>query len=393
MNATKEFKKRLDLKKGTYLTDVFTFYVNNNKDIKNEEVEKELKFFKKIIENLIAKNNPIDIGVRITSDLDKPKSYKIASYTHYYGDVMKCAQLLIPNKLPNYTKHILNYIPFAYSIEQQTILEIVKNIDDKDLKDINKLYLDHRNHARYLMPSSYIYMIKTYISRGCHLKSPKEVLKDFVIDDNISVYDRQSSLNLLERFLNKDSKRDRDFIDGLISSYGKFKSEEDIKMVATIRASLVSIFEDPESINWFFEELKKRYIKTQPDKERSVGSRSVSDIESELSHLSFAKPLTELKDPKYLDQFKDLLEFSFTKLKGDEEGYKVYSEYLQKVFIEYLKNANDLVLMNKTKNWAETIRERPLMNWFILKVQEARSVLFSESSSRQISKAIKFLEA
>ena len=64
--------------------------------------------------------------------------------------------------------------------------------------------------------------------------------------------------------------------------------------------------------------------------------RGTSDLELEMDHLYFAKCLTELSDSQYIQDFQELLVFSF-EIRTEEKFY-AYSDYVQRIVHDYYGN-------------------------------------------------------
>jgi len=109
---------------------------------------------------------------------------------------------------------------------------------------------------------------------------------------------------------------------------------------------------------------------------------SVGPEEEELDSLTFAKPLLELRDEKYLKTFLKLLDFSFIILREKEteqekKEYWKYVNYLWRIviaFVENLKEKNSFKPLLKLEEYVLKYSNYENSNWLMSRIRELRKV-------------------
>ena len=361
-----EFGRLLEPEPGKYFPEVFEFYLNNKTLIDQIKSDKERKRLIKLAEEGLEKIDPRKIQLTINNLGSENKNYRITNVTHYFGNILRVGQLLFPKKLIKYRQKIIDFIPFSYYNDEKTIFEIIPNITDKELDQfVNLIYLKkENNHVRYFLPNTYIELINRYLDKGIKLKSYVRVIKSFINDQFISEYDQRQALTLLG--MNDEQKIDKKELLDL------FRKNKDQKIIETANANLIKLYKDKDAINWRFEELKKRLSPFVPP---VMGeAHQVSPLEDEMDSLSFARPLIELNNIKYLPKFFNLLEFSFEKLKEPEsKNLRPYVYYIWKIvtaFVNNLKSQGSFEPVNKLKQWMSQQDKKKGLNWLSKKVEE-----------------------
>ena len=363
----KEFLRLLEPRPGKYSPTVFSFYLNNREIVEKQWKQKDRnRLIKLAIDEGLEKIDPVQIKVKISDKNNERRTYKISTIASYYGDILKIGQIFFKSKLKKYRQNIINFIPYAYSSDQQTILEIIPTISDKDLIFVNKVYQNKEDVRRYLLPNAYIYVVGEYSKRGCRLSFPKKVLKSFISSKYISQPDQISALERLGEFTSKDDLSSKAYFSKV------FEQSKEKKIREVANAVLIKIFRDEKAINWRFNELKERiqsFTSLKPMAEHFVGP-----LEDEFSRLHFARPLIELRDTKHFPKFLDLLEFSFNKLKEPEEK-KLWSyiNYLWRIVIEFVDRFKEKGSFDPVARLEEWVKERVKFegsNWFKGKIDQ-----------------------
>lgn len=356
----KEFRRLLEPKPSKYFPAVFQYYLNNREVIEKKwKTEEKKRLIKLAINEGLKKIDPKNIQVKI-KDFDENKTYSISTVASYYADILRVGQILFPKKLQESKQKIINFIPYAYSDDQQTILEILPKVTNDELDEyVNKIYQDKEKHQRYLIPSSYIYIVGEYIKRSCKLNSSKDVLKSFIGDKNISENDQRYALEKIGGIITSSDEKFWKYLRDL------WKESENKKIVETANAILINVFKDEEAIDWRFDQLRERIVPFTPAKPMQV--HTVGPLENELSNLYFAKPLIELDDKKYLSKFFTLLEFSFEKLKEPEEkNFGAYINYLWNIVIAFIRNLqaeNQASALDTIKDVVKKNNDIPGASW------------------------------
>jgi len=371
-----EFKKLLGSKPGKFFIEVFKYYLQNRKELdeffetKDGEQSKKLLIKRTLVETLEVAN-PRDFKVKLAEPKNSSR-FTWSTRASYYGDVLEVAKIL---ELPTekYRQQIIDFIPYCFSPSQ--ILNLIEEIDDKELDWVNKVFSNPNDDRHYLTPSTYIYLVKEYIEKGSNLKSVKSILLSFVYDLDLEDRNRISAIECLIKLIDKKDAKTKDYLKRLIK---KLDKPEFIKAIDDL---LIQVFHDEDSINNRFELLK------QPIKfKRPVGGHSVGKDEMELDYLANAKSLIELKDEKYLPKFFDLLTYSFiyfNELKTTQEKKEnwEYINYLWKIvidFIDELKDQGSFLPILKLRDWLNMHSYYENLNWLKTRLKELEKIYLNQ---------------
>lgn len=177
----------------------------------------------------------------------------------------------------------------------------------------------------------------------------------------IAGHDREYALENLENYI---SKEDTD-IEKLLKTL--WTPDERNRLSDLANGLLVSVFRNEDAIAWRFDTLKSSATPFR----RQEGFHSVGNLEMELDTKSFAKPLVELSDEKYLERFIDLLDFSLTLV--EKPDHKEYASYLWSVVIDFVARDEFLLSLDALtvlKSWAEQHLDVPEINWLLKRTSE-----------------------
>lgn len=369
-----EFLRLLEPSKGKYFPTVFGFF-NDNQKVLEPHLTKQNKqrLAKLVVEEGLQKINPTQIKVAINWSSDQSgKQYSISTVASYYGELLKTAKIFLsPKVLHQYRQNIINFIPFAFSEDQQVILEITEPVTDSELRWVNQEYLNRRKDTRYLNPSSYIYLVKHHLDKGTKLKSALPILKSFIQDNKLPNYDREYALRQIEGLISRDDNQTKKILKRIFDQCHNDAENEKLAIIAN--KALINAYKDKRAINWRFNQLKERLVSfKEPPMEIA---HSVGPIEEELDSKWFARPLINLNSDKYIPDFLDILDFSFKQLPlAAQNDYKPYIEYLWAVVIAYfdnLKQQGSFEPLKKLESWLNKNAKGEGLNW--LKAQ-ARSL-------------------
>lgn len=323
----KDFKYKLEPKKGEYFPAVFDYYIRNKDRMKpfiQDSDKKRLEFL--IKDSIFSKFDPGKQKLTITKQGDGSRSFTTNQWISYFGDCLLVAQEL-GLKVSSYRQRILSYIPFAYNDHRKAIFDLVPDPTEKELKSILKLYKERGDDLVEYMPSSTIDFFKIHkVTNGI------PILKSFVASKQIPIYERQAALLAIAQL----SINEKKFFKDIFTQYEKNHGEEKV-LSTTANKILIENFEDPSAINWRFKEL---IAHTFPFK-RPQGCHSVGDEEREIDDKEFAQPLVQLKDIKYKEKFLRLLKESL-KVFDRGEDYFAYASYLWSVVMGYFGNLKEL---------------------------------------------------
>lgn len=371
-NLYREFLKLLEPQEGKYVPAVFGYYIRSKKELEPLLTkENKQRLAKLALEEGLKKIDSKKIQVTIDWDSgESGRSFKISNVSSYYGDLLRTSQSLLPNKkVGEYRQNVINFIPFAFSEDQQTILELTEPIQDEELKWVNQVYLNKDGDIRYLIPSSYIYAVKFHIDKNLKLDSALPVLKSFVEDEKMAINDREYALRQIEGFISKEDKQTKKFLEKLFTNYKGNTEKEKLAIISN--KILINVYRDKDAITWRFKQLKNRLVAFE---EPEMGlAHWVGPIEEELDSKWFARPLINLDSDKYIENFLDVLDFSFKQIPlADDNNYWPYIKYLWAVVIAYfegLREQGSFEPLKKLESWIEKYSIKGT-NWFIARTRE-----------------------
>ncbi|MFA6533353.1 MAG: hypothetical protein WCT22_05170, partial [Patescibacteria group bacterium] len=270
--------------------------------------------------------------------------------------------ILAPAKISEYRQKIIDFIPYAYSDDQQMILEAINVVTEKELEFVTKVYSNRNDDRRYLETSSYIYLIKEFKKRGSTISSPLIVLQSLINDPLVRDHEKLSALETLSEFLNLENNDLKSYLQNLFDNNVESKNRS---FTSAINEILIKNFHDKKAINWRFKEIKKKIS----FKRLEMGiAHQVEANESEIDYLYFAKTLIELQDSKYIPRFLALLKYSFEILEKDRnKEYWEYINYLWKIVISYfdrLKTQGSVKPLITLKEFIKNNSKGEGSNWF-----------------------------
>jgi len=369
------FLSYLQPEPGKYVPLVFKFFIEHKQEIeKNWSKVEKFKLIKLALEDNLKKIVTEKFKVKIADKSSQGRQYNISSVASYYGDLLRLGQILFPEKLLNFKHQIIDFIPVAYFSDQKTILEILENISDEDLKTVNQIYSrEAKDDRRYLLPDSYIYVTREFQKRGCDLKTPLEVLKSFVEDELILESDKRQALDSMRYFLQGDEKKYKQYA---IRVFDKFLNSKNQKLSEIANAILIEKYKDDDAIKWRFDEIKRRFAPF----EHPEGFHSVGSLEEEIDTQFFAKPLINLQDEKYLDYFFKLLDFSFKKNGNIYKRKNGYVDYLWKIAIAFVEKLVLLESFEPLSRLKEFVLNYSSQNVFVFRsrMQELEKFYYME---------------
>lgn len=387
----KEFKRLLEPNPSKYFPEVFSYFINyKNILFKKWSVKDKERLETLALDEGLKKINPLEIKVKF-HDLTARSAFNISSVSSYYGDILRVGQILFPEKLQFFHKKIINFIPFSFSEDNTTILEIIPSISDTDLSEVNSIFLDFNDQRKYLNPQSYIHIVSEYKKRGDKLETPAKILESILVDPRMYKHEREYAVETLRLFISSDDKLIKDRLEKIVKE--SETNTELSPLIETINAILISVYKDKSAIDWRFKELEKRI---KPFNEPTSGVvHSVGDFEIELQGMAFARPLIELGDISYLPKFLDLLKFSFKQLeKENADELLSYVNYLWRVviaFVDSLKKYGSFEPLKQFKEWINENAKGDNSNWLKGRVSELQAVYVQFIGQRHtIDEAIEF---
>jgi len=350
-----EFRLKLEPEEGKYYPDVFEFYLNNKDTLKPLITKDEKDRLKSLVEGSVFNHfDPGEHDLKITEIKGGGTSYTTPSWIHIFGDCIQVASELNLDIIRYRTK-IINYIPFAYSEHLDAIFSLVKDVQPDEIKSLLAVFKRKESDLWRFMPDSFIQTSERYV-----IKDAVPVLKEFVAQNDFSIYDRISALNTSE-FL----KPDAGFLKKVFEQY----KEEQEKLAERANELLIAKHKDAEAVTWRFDEL----VKSAFSFKEQVGVHKVGPQEHELRDKEFAAPLMKLKYPQYEQQFLGLLDKSFNILK--KKGYWPYAQYLWQIACAYFDNLKEERSYRPLRDLEKFVEEHSSdegINWFKYRLKELK---------------------
>lgn len=368
---------------GQYFPQVFKYFVDNQSIIEAHWTKEErVRLLRLATESNLNKIAPEKIQVHYKDKETKSGQYTISSFASYFGDVLQVIYLLDPSVLQTAQNRqkIINFIPFAYSNNWKIIQESLGQVFDDEITTLNRLMMDKENDARYLLPGTYVYFADIF----SNLKTTKEVLFSIIQDPLIPESDRQYAIKSLKKHLIATNAEDEKFLISLWNPSIRNQLSDNTNSI------LISVYHNTQAIKWRFDVLKsfaKPFV-------RKEGFHSLGNLEEEFDSMSFAKPLIELGDEKYLPLFIDLLNYSLNFI--EKTDYWEYVQYVWKVAIAFVIR-DDLLLSQSAldilKKWGKGNIKAPKINWFNKSLEMTVSEqLFALTRIRNMKDALKVIE-
>lgn len=366
------FLNQLEPEPGKYLPSVFKYFLQSRKDIEEQWKEKDRKRLLRLaIDDGIKKIDPRQFKVKIESRYEGNSKFTWSTPAAYYGDIIEILKEIAPEEITKYRQNIIDFIP--YEFDTGSTLDFVQDVQDKELQWVNKVMSDKKDDRRYLIPQTYIYLVGEYAKSGCKLPSVKPVLESFIGDSEIQEHNQNSALENLVYFIDKSDKETKSSLKRI------FKESKNQELAKIANGLLITVYGDEEAIDWRFDRIKAP-LKFNHREVEGI-AHSVGSDERELDSLSFAHPLLELKDEKYLDKFFKLLDYSFKVLeeKKTEQEQKEYWEYINYLwriviaFVESLKYQRSFKPLLKLEDWVFKNAPEKDSNWLRAKIRELRA--------------------
>jgi hypothetical protein len=357
-----------------FFTNLFQYYLQSKVELdqffKTSKGKTSKKRLIKLAVNGINKIDPKKFQVSIQDR--SAKKFTWSTQASYFGDLLEVVSIFKPQLIKKYLQKIIDFIPYAYSDDMARIMDMVAEVSNNDLSFVNRVMKDLKNDIRYLVPGTYIYLVGHYAKKGCNLSNAAPVLKSFIDDDEILDYERRNALENLEYVVKKPDEKLKQYLLSLFE-------EENVIFKNSVNALLITLYKDESAIDWRFAKLKEP-IKF--DRRRIEGkAHSVGQEERELDSLSFAKPLIELKDEKYLPKFLKLINYSinfYLALEGEENRntYKEFVNYILRIVIAYVDNLKYIKSFNpvfRLENFIDKKTENyPDLNSLKIRIEELK---------------------
>ena len=356
INIYEEFKNKLGSREKGYCLDVFEFYLRNSEHL--SLTPEDIEQFKEIVFTNLS-HNPLEGEVKFTRKSDSGTSYTMTRHMQLFPECLEIAKKLSWD-LSGVQQNILNFIPCAYPDDLELIFKCINDVSSLDIKPILTVYTERKDDLSLLMPESFMLACEKY-----KILSAIPIIDGFVENTNLLIQYRRSAIEISNK-LNSD----KDKLRGYFVKYRN--APENKQLVVKVNELLIEI-NDKDAIEWRIAEIKNRAVKVAPH-EYGGKARFFSEGESELHHKDFVKPLLNISDQRFFDQFIDLLDHSFVKVQ-EHNHYWSYANYIWEIVCDYIYNLRIYrtyePLLNLEKHIYEKTGEKGT-NWFKYKIQKLK---------------------
>lgn len=338
----KEFKFKLEPAPKQFITDVFDYFLDNKDLIINRwsEHEKKRMIFLSY-EDGLKRLNPRDFTVSFEEKGVRSSSFRWSQQAAYYGKLIKIVELLKPAAFSEkkVRQHIIDFIPYCYSDDQQTVEKIITTIKPSELKWINSLFKNADDDRRYLVPSSYVEFIDHLLKKHQNIQSSANTLESFLLDDGIDKWVSKHALKILRK-IRKPGTRYK----GLLLSV--FRQSDNFDLKSEANKQLIQLYRDSAAINWRFEKLSERMAPFERD--RSFGFHEVGALENELDSKSFIAPLTSVTNEQVSQLFYELLDKVAAAYQEDSK-YSSYFDYVWNALVSHIFSYEDDLVLSQVE--------------------------------------------
>lgn len=352
-----DFKFKLQPEENKYMPDVFSLYNQHHSDIEALITEQDKsRLSELLIGSIFSKFDPGEHGVQ---DSNNHQTHTMHSWISIFGDSIQTANLMGLD-VSDYRDRIVNFIPFAFEQnELEAIFSLVGELSTNDINRIMARYRDRSDDTWRYHPSAFLQTVKKY-----KLTNAIPVLKEFVSESELSIYDRLEALKTISSIT-----QDKEYIRNVSEIY---KATDDNELSEEANGILISDYQDQSAINWRIGELKSRaFTFVRPEGAHSMGSQEI-----ELDMKKFAGPLYSIDDAKYEDSFFSLLEKSFELIAQDKD-YLAYASYLCELAYKYFenrKNEGDYKPLDNLETFLFDYQGKEGVNWFMGKLKDLKRV-------------------
>lgn len=354
----KTFQLLLEPEPKKYSDSVFGYYLQHKDDLNGIIKQKDKDRLIHLVRNVVLnKINPLEQNLKIDSFSDGATQYTTTNLIIMFRD---CLEILQEFKIDVHEdrQKVLSFIPFAYEEQLQIIFNIVPNPSSDEINKLLSVYDGSRGDDLPIhQPLSFIKSCKKY-----NIKESVVVLKLLVDNERLRDYERITAFETINSLV-----PDEKYNIKIFNEYLGVKGTELFQLAEKANEYLSSHFSNEDAIQWRFKEIKNRVI---PFKIPWGKTYSPTTMESELSDKEFAKPLMDLKNPKYKRNFYDLLDYSFKVYKKGEDFYQ-YCEYIWEIIVSYFANLREKKSIGVLVELEEYLNKKSRVfgiNWFRLKL-------------------------
>jgi len=360
-NIYKEFQYRLEPQKGEFQISVFEYYLENKKIIESFIQSNEKERLKQLVLYVLNVTNPDEAKLVITKHNNNVRSYETHILIHFFGLCLKLAQNLNID-LSFYRKKIISYIPFAFYNDLLTIFSIISNPTKDELNSLLEVYTKERNDDLIkFKPDSFIRVSMKY-----KIVEAIPVLKGFVEEAEFSLDERESALEAISSIY-----PEQEYLNLIFKKYIN-KNDATKQIAEDANKYLIEKFQDNKAIEWRLQQLYDRAFPfIEETKINWVGPQ-----EHELNYKDFARPIMNIKNPKYENQYLMLLDKSFQILHNGDD-YWAYTTYLWEIVYAYFNNLKELrsyTYLRNLENYVNNNFSQKGVNWFTKRIEKLKRV-------------------
>ena len=309
---------------------------------------------------------------------DGSQPFTISNYIWAYGEIAKFASKTSKD-ISSYRKKFVALLAFTYNEDTDACLDLLGALSSEESKILIDTFNNLSSDRARFHPSNFIDAVKRF-----HLTEAVDILDAFVDQEEFDIYVRRDALELSENL-----KPNKERLSELVKKYSDENKEYSLKRTAN--GLLITKHDDPEAIKWLMQKIKD----SAAEFVEKTGVHNVGALEHELHDGEIAKPLRELSDARYIDDYLDLLDFSFQLFaKGDK--WHNYTYYIWKIvtgYFDQLKNGLKFEPLMRLEKWVSEHPKLPGINYFKDKMVELRrSYTVAIDRPKNINAAIKLAE-
>jgi hypothetical protein len=251
-------------------------------------------------------------------------------------------------------------VPFAFEEEElKAIFFLIGDVTSSDLNPLIERYKDRSDDTWRYHPSAFLQTVQKY-----NFINAVPLLKEFVIDRELSIYDRKESMKVISSLT-----KDKEYLRTISSMY---IGTNDNQLGEEANGVLISEYQDQSAIDWRLEELKARSFTFV----RHEGVHSMGAREMELDMKEFSGPLYSVSNEIYEDKFFSLLKKSFDLIEQDND-YLEYASYLWELIYKYFENRKKegtYLPLNHLETFVAKFQGKKGANWFTGRLKELKKI-------------------
>lgn len=325
-----EFIFKLQPEPGKYIDDVFSCFWHNREALVPLLSQENFNRLKELIIGVV-----LDIFDLETTTLSidhkegNSRTYTTSIAANLFSD---CLKIIVEYNhrlninLQDYHNQFVGYIPFAYRDDLDIIFKLLPDLTTNDMANLLKVYMGKRkDDLGYFVPENLAIVCKQYEIPAVN------GLRKIIEDDQVPIYARQESLKTLIELL-----PNRQLLVDLFLKFSANTKTPTFSLAEIANEGMIKKYEDSKAIEWRVMKLVERKFRFT----RREGAHAVGPQEQELYHKDFARPVLELRDPRYQNLMINLVDSALEIYEEDIE-YKEYGLYLWQIVCDYYTNLRE----------------------------------------------------